>query len=724
MKKHFSRKISGLAISVLLGISSNCFASTDVNADSTFIGEPADDGRGLGDGFEHSSGCSTAVGSDNFHQEGESFTAYGRNHGVAIGGAVESIGGETTAIGTQAKAKHPDAVIVGRYAYSSAPDTVVIGSRATVSGKNSIVLGINTSVNEDNVFSVSNRRVVITDGKDNTDAATMGQFTTEVTAARERIRNNLANKDFSNTDSSTKAGFNQVIKGDLDLAKATANKYTNDSIDKLKAQAETDATAKANAAYLAAKTDAAEHLANTNTELTKKQEEAKGRMEQNSAQSFSVARDNIKTYTDAMTNATVDYVKTYNDEIAKSKANIGLNNLNETGKEVVRELSKEGLAGSGIDATGDTIIISKPMSTKDISTNGNVDVKGYIHAGGDITGDNNFYLKQDSFVSGNSTVEKNLLVKGNIKVDGSSKIHGNSKIDGDSDIGGNSHVKGDFSVDGNTRLGNNKGKDKLNIYGKTQMHGDVTAGDNQEDKLIATASSEFKSDSTFDKNVHIKGNLETDGANQTHGSSTIGGNLNIGGGVMVGRNASIKGTAYIQGDVYGKSLNIEGKQYISKEGIDANSNRIANVSAGEISSESTDAMNGHQLYSTVEDFSKNGEQQIKQLDGALTQEITTVGAQSAAIANLHPQGYNKEDKVSVATAAGSYRSGCSGAAGVYYRPDEQSMISAAGSIGSDNNMTAVGFSKSFGQVATVENLSVKQIKSGLEKIISQMKAVL
>ena len=382
------------------------------------------------------------------------------------------------------------------------------------------------------------------------------------------------------------------------------------------------------------------------------------------------------------------------------------------------------MGNSGIDATGKTIIISKPMQTKDISMDGNLDVSGNIHAGGDITGDKNFYLKGDSFVGGNSTVEKDLYVKGNIEANGDQLIHGNQTIDGNSETGGNSHVKGDFLVDGNTRLGNDKEKGKLNIYGKTQMHGNVTAGDNQEDKLITAASSEFKSDSTFDKNVHIKGNLETDGDNQTHGDSTIGGNLNIGGGAMVGRNASIKGTAYIQGDVYGKSLNIEGKQYISKEGIDANSNRIANVSAGEISSESTDAMNGHQLYSTVEGFSKNGEQQIKQLDGALTQEITTVGAQSAAIANLHPQGYNKEDKVSIATAAGSYRSGCSGAAGVYYRPDEQSMISAAGSIGSDDNMTAVGFSKSFGQVATVENLSVKQIKSGLEKIISQMKAVL
>ena len=62
-------------------------------------------------------------------------------------------------------------------------------------------------------------------------------------------------------------------------------------------------------------------------------------------------------------------------------------------------------------------------------------------------------------------------------------------------------------------------------------------------------------------------------------------------------------------------------------------------------------------------------------------QVAHVGAQSAALAGLHPLDFNRNDKASYAASVGHYRNANAVAIGAFYRPNERTMISGAVSFG-------------------------------------------
>lgn len=139
---------------------------------------------------------------------------------------------------------------------------------------------------------------------------------------------------------------------------------------------------------------------------------------------------------------------------------------------------------------------------------------------------------------------------------------------------------------------------------------------------------------------------------------------------------------------------------------------VTNVAAGRIDSNSTDAVNGSQLHAVVDalkpipeiehnvDANKklieNHEGRINDLDNKIIDvasntikeannytdsQVASVGAQSAALAGLHPLDFNKDDKASYAASVGHYRNANAVAVGAFYRPNERTMISTAISFG-------------------------------------------
>jgi len=120
---------------------------------------------------------------------------------------------------------------------------------------------------------------------------------------------------------------------------------------------------------------------------------------------------------------------------------------------------------------------------------------------------------------------------------------------------------------------------------------------------------------------------------------------------------------------------------IDKDGINANSHVVRNVADGEVSATSKDAVNGSQLYHSVQ---------------ALKHNINQTAAGAAAMANLHPLEYDPDDKVSIAASVGSYKDQQALALGAFYRPDAKTMISVSGSLGNNDNMLGIGVSKKIG----------------------------
>ena len=76
----------------------------------------------------------------------------------------------------------------------------------------------------------------------------------------------------------------------------------------------------------------------------------------------------------------------------------------------------------------------------------------------------------------------------------------------------------------------------------------------------------------------------------------------------------------------------------------------------------------------------------------LTADINQVGAQAAALAALHPEPYDPDDRWSFAVGYGHYRNGNAGALGVFFKPEEAATFSFGGTVWSGDPMINFGAS--------------------------------
>lgn len=173
-------------------------------------------------------------------------------------------------------------------------------------------------------------------------------------------------------------------------------------------------------------------------------------------------------------------------------------------------------------------------------------------------------------------------------------------------------------------------------------------------------------------------------------------NLKLAKNIDLGSDGSIK-TGDTKMD--NKGLAIQGGPSVTKGGIDAGSKKITHVAAGEISATSTDAVNGSQLQAVKNDV-QNNTQNIYNMGkkvGELGTRINKVGAGAAALAALHPLDFDPHDKWDIAAGFGNYRNASAAAVGLFYRPNERTMMSLGWTMGDDRNMINAGVSVKLGR---------------------------
>ena len=173
-------------------------------------------------------------------------------------------------------------------------------------------------------------------------------------------------------------------------------------------------------------------------------------------------------------------------------------------------------------------------------------------------------------------------------------------------------------------------------------------------------------------------------------------NLKLAKNIDLGSDSSIK-TGDTKMD--NKGLAIQGGPSVTKGGIDAGSKKITHVAAGEISATSTDAVNGSQLQAVKNDV-QNNTQNIYNMGkkvGELGTRINKVGAGAAALAALHPLDFDPHDKWDIAAGFGNYRNASAAAVGLFYRPNERTMMSLGWTMGDDRNMLNAGISVKLGR---------------------------
>ncbi|WP_311393033.1 ESPR-type extended signal peptide-containing protein [Dialister invisus] len=83
--------------------------------------------------------------------------------------------------------------------------------------------------------------------------------------------------------------------------------------------------------------------------------------------------------------------------------------------------------------------------------------------------------------------------------------------------------------------------------------------------------------------------------------------------------------------------------------------------------------------------------------GTLDNRISKVGAGAAALAALHPLDFDPHDKWDISAGFGNYRNASAAAVGLFYRPNERTMMSLGWTMGDDRNMINAGISVKLGR---------------------------
>lgn len=182
-------------------------------------------------------------------------------------------------------------------------------------------------------------------------------------------------------------------------------------------------------------------------------------------------------------------------------------------------------------------------------------------------------------------------------------------------------------------------------------------------------------------------------------------------GLMVGDKVSVSATAVTAGktSISDEGVKVDGKTYISADGLNANNNKITNVVDGTVEKDSKDAINGGQLHQAKADINNRIDGVENQVIsnsnriGQLSSRVNKVGAGAAALAALHPMDFDPDDKLTFSAGYGNYGGENAAAIGAYYRPDEKVMFSVGGTVGNGENMVNAGISFALDRTNHVSN---------------------
>lgn len=259
--------------------------------------------------------------------------------------------------------------------------------------------------------------------------------------------------------------------------------------------------------------------------------------------------------------------------------------------------------------------------------------------------------------------------------------------------------------------------------GSTDTFQETTTGTSTKTGETVTVSTETKATSfgaddneTADVKPGQRLNINGDGKNI---STSVNGNNSI--KVELKKDITVDSVTAGDTSISTNGLTIKDGPSITKTGIDGGNQKVTGVKAGEISSTSTDAVNGSQLFATNQQVAQNAQSINK-----LSNRINKVGAGAAALAALHPLDFDPDDKWDFAAGYGNYSGENAAAIGAYYRPNEDTMFSVGGSFGNGENMVNAGVSLKLGQgnhVSTSKVAMAKEIKD-LRKELEGLKSAL
>lgn len=300
----------------------------------------------------------------------------------------------------------------------------------------------------------------------------------------------------------------------------------------------------------------------------------------------------------------------------------------------------------------------------------------------------------------------------------------------------------------------------LGVRGNATVDGNTTLGTDGHDTLTVNSTSTFKEKVTMENDLNVKSEVLVNEGDKNQvrintNGITVGLNSTVVDyeGVYVGGHTFEAAKAGMDKDGKLKAAsgnfqvdtkgNVSAVSYTVKDtnikidntGINAGGTKVTGLAPADIShAGSTDAVSGGQLYETntrvsgLETRMGTVETRVDKLDN----KIDKVGANAAAMANLHPLEFDEDSKWNVAAAVGSSGSETASAVGVFYRPNENVMVNASAAMGTGENMFGGGVSLRLGhggnkakeaqmKAAAAEN---KELRAKVDDLTARMDALL
>ena len=252
----------------------------------------------------------------------------------------------------------------------------------------------------------------------------------------------------------------------------------------------------------------------------------------------------------------------------------------------------------------------------------------------------------------------------------------------------------------NTKITGNKvetGKvltDFAEVANNLDVKGSTTLGRDGNTTLTVNSESTFRDTVKMDKTLEVDGEstfnnkvtITKNGLDVTGGTTTD--TLTVtGASEFVGR-ADFRNDVYVDNNLFVTGETRTDTLYVDHDGyVDGDLYVAGNIETHDavLSADSRQVVTGRQLYQTNE--------RVDRLDN----RIKKVGANAAALAALRPGDFNPDDKFSIAAGFGSYRNASAAALGLFYRPNENVLLSLGTSFGDGENMVNAGVSVKFGR---------------------------
>ena len=412
----------------------------------------------------------------------------------------------------------------------------------------------------------------------------------------------------------------------------------------------------------------------------------------------------VKDITNTATGGTIknDAKDIVNNASASITETVGGNNKTEKTADSTKSTIKKGDITTKVNQEGDKIessIIKDDYSQSNVTTstveatanavtgkdaNGNAQTSTVINNKDGLlitnTDNQTSFTTEDGTPTGSAQSWTN--IKGNEistgKVEANYVKMGYADVMKDLGVRGNATVDKDMTVKGNTTLGE-AGKDTT---------------------LTVNSKATFNEKATFEKGAEVK-----------NGLTVSSGGLNVTGESTFNDKVTMKNGLDVTGGVTSDSFTVKGTDIkIDSSGINAGGTVISNVADGSISEGSKDAVNGGQLYQVKND-----------LEG----KVNKVGANAAAMANLHPMEFDPSSKWNIAAAMGNYGSETATAIGAFYRPNEDVMVNFSTAFGTGENMVGGGVSVRLGKGSNkLSREESNALKAQVNDLTARMDALL